>query len=136
MIGQQRFNTEVESLLAGWLAKNEEIFRDSLRTKKVGDTDELYNSFRHEIKRLAQGFLEGSHSFAVRGRFVDMGAGRGSDQSLSNKQSYNWTEGRSKGRKPKKWYSPAFYGRLNTLEGAVGLRLMETAIETVKNVVK
>lgn len=124
---------DVEQFFSNWLKHNEEIFRDEIKDKAIGDKNELARSFNHELKRLGEGFLEGGHFFLTRGRFVDMGVGRGHGRGAltSSSRSEGWSRGR-KGRKPKKWYSPAFYGRLNDLMGATGARISEQAIRNIK----
>lgn len=124
---------DVEAFFRHWLAYNEQIFRDEIQKRNIGVKEELIKSFHHEMRRLGHGYLEGEHYFFDRGRFVDMGVGRGHGRGelTSSSRSEGWDRGR-KGRKPNPWYSPAFYGRLNDLMGAVGARFHEKALKKVK----
>ncbi len=123
---------EVESFFARWLWRNEQIWQQQIRDKGIGDSQELIKSFRHNLKKLANGYLEGEHEFKTRGRFVDMGVGRGTDRtSRLGRYEEDWSKGRA-GRKPKRWYTRALYGRLNDLLGATGARLGEEAIRMTK----
>lgn len=99
----------------------------------IGESDDLRNSLSSNMKRLATGYLEGEISFLERGRFVDMGSGRGYSFGRSTRGDMDLQEGRhKKGRKPKKWYGKVFYGRLNDLQGAVGLKLMDAVTEALR----
>ncbi len=122
--------TEAEIVFDRWLDKTGKILHDELLKQGVGVSDELKKSLRTEMRRLGEGYLEGRIIFLERGRFVDMGSGRG--YSMGRRLgSFDETSGR-KGRRAKKWYSRAFYGRLNDLEGVLGIKLMEQAVEAVK----
>jgi len=55
---------------------------------------------------------------------VDMGAGKQSTQ-----ENYRLI---STGRKPKKWYSPIFFGRLGKLRGAIGYQMSEQVIQSIR----
>jgi len=126
-------NDSVETFFGQWMSKNEKIFQQEITDKKIGDSEQLIKSFHYEIIKLADGYLKGEHSFMTRGRFVDMGVGRGHPASGigSRGDKGSWSRGRS-GRIPKKWYSPALYGRLNDLMGAVGARISEQAVANIK----
>ena len=62
-----------------------------MKKRGVGVTDDLYRSVNSEFRQLAKGYLEGDTSFLVRGRFVDMGVGRGSTRG-STRGSFNLVE--------------------------------------------
>lgn len=122
-------NLETLKLFTRWLERTEFILRLEKRKLDVDDTYELDKSMETKVHQKANDLLAGELSFLVRGRFVDMGAGRKAKKIESmdgNAQVLGV-------RKPKKWYSRAFWGRLNDLQGAIGYKLMESSINAVKN---
>jgi hypothetical protein len=120
----------VLKLLTSWTQRTEYILRLEIEKNKIGDTGSLEKSLKSEVMRLSEEKLEAQFEFLTRGRFVDMGAGR-NYRKLESRQGNEMLLNASK-RKPKKWYSRAFWGRLNDLQGAIGYQLMEEAIDTVK----
>ena len=127
----QAYSNETEVFFDQWLRRTVDIMEGRIRDIDIGESDELRNSLKTSIKRLAQGYLEGEITFLERGRFVDMGSGRGYSFGRSTRGDHDLQEGRhKKGRKPKKWYGKVFYGRLNDLQGAVGLKLMDAVTES------
>lgn len=125
---------EVRKLMDRWVAKTTAIMKEEMQKKGIGITDDLAKSLSSEVTALADGYIQGEFSFLVRGRFVDMGAGNGYKNALS-RDSGSIKRGR-KLRKPKKWYSRVFYGRLSDLRGAVGYKIMEEAIGAVTKPLK
>jgi hypothetical protein len=124
--------SEVEQFFARWMQKNEDIWRAEMRKLDIGDSQELYQSFHHTIRHLANGFLEGDQSFETHGRFVDMGVGRGRGKDdWEAGRLDDWGSGR-KGRKAKPWYNKVLYGRINDLMGATGARIMEKAVSITR----
>lgn len=123
---------EARSLFDRWVSKTEDILLDQLSEKKIGITEDLRNSLRSEIVNVGDGFMVGRFYFLQRGRFVDMGAGRGSE---SNSRGEGLKVGR-KARRAKPWYSKPFYGRLNALQGAIGAQLSEQVISNIKGALK
>jgi hypothetical protein len=133
-------NVEVSQLFDRWLSRTEDIMRSRISEMGIGSyrgkrgPDELLRSLSTQMRSLGQGYLEGSITFLERGRFVDMGSGRGYSFGQSIRGSHDLETGRSKrkGRRPKKWYGKVFYGRLNDLQGAVGYTMMEGVMSTLK----
>ena len=133
-------NHEVSALFERWLTRTEEIMRQRISQMDIGSypgkkgPDELLRSLSSRMRDLGSGYLEGSFSFLERGRFVDMGSGRGYSFGQSIRGTHDLETGRrkNKGRRPKKWYGKVFYGRLNDLQGAVGYTMMENVLETLK----
>jgi hypothetical protein len=123
-------NLNTLKVVTDWFKRTEYILRLELKKWKVNDTSELDRSIQQEVHQRANDLLEGQLEFLVRGRFVDMGAGRKS-KVLESRET-NGQLLAPKGRKPKKWYSRAFYGRINDLQGVLGYKLMESAIQSVK----
>lgn len=121
--------TELQQLFSRWIKRTDEVLHHELNRRGIGVSDDLDESIKSEMAHLAEGYLEGRFSFLVRGRFVDMGAGRGYTAG-GNRTGSELGDRRSK-RKPKQWYSRPFFGRLNDLEGAVGFAIMEQAIDSI-----
>lgn len=124
-------NLETLKVLTRWFDRTEYILRLEKRKLKVDDTNELDKSLNTEVHQRANDLLVGELEFLVRGRFVDMGAGR--KRKVLESRDGNGDLLKVKKRKPKKWYSRAFYGRINDLQGVLGYKLMESAIDSVKD---
>jgi hypothetical protein len=78
--------------------------------------------------------ITSAQTFDDSGRFVDMGVGRGhSIEDKAGKAAAMDQIEKRKGRNPKKWYR-IFFARLNALEGAIGIKVMEKSVEAVKEV--
>lgn len=124
-------NLEVFSVLTDWFRRTELVLKREKNRLRIGDTKELDRSIAQEVHRRSNELLEGTLEFLVRGRFVDMGAGKGSRKIETREGNARLLGG--KRRRPKQWYSRAFWGRLNDLQGVLGYRLMEQAIDSIKN---
>jgi hypothetical protein len=110
-----------------------------LKRYGVGITEELYQSVRHRVYQRSSALIGYDLSFLLRGRYRDMGAGRGRGKDLAVKLESSTTnreiiQGRGRSKiKPAKWYSKPFYGRLNMLQGVIGMKTMEQSIQIVRN---
>ena len=124
-------NLRTLHVLTDWFKRTELVLRREKTRLKVDDTNELDKSLAHKVHQRANDLLEGELEFLVRGRFSDMGAGRASRKIETREGNRSLIEGKT--RKPKKWYSRTFWGRLNDLQGILGYRLMESAIDAVKD---
>lgn len=124
-------NLETLQVFTQWMRRTELIFHREISRLRIGDTKDLDQSIEHDVKQRSQAMLEGAFEFLIRGRFVDMGAGRGA-RKLETREGNRQLLTKGKGRRPKKWYSRAFWGRLNDLQGVLGYRMMESAIDSVK----
>lgn len=118
-------NIETVDIFRKWMDKTEEVFRYEIGQRNIGITNELLESMKSKVIYLADGYVKGEFQFLTRGRFVDMGAGRG-QRAVKGRGRRG-----SRGRKPKRWYSPTLYGRLNDLQGVVGHAIMEQAVHSV-----
>jgi hypothetical protein len=127
----EKFATEAESIFRKWLDKTIEALEYERIKLKVQDSKDLKDSLRSTVMQVAEGELGGQIHFLTRGRFVD--AGKGRQRKVSALDYSATSERRIKQRKPKKWYSRTFYGKLNDLQGAVGIRLMERSLESFRN---
>ncbi|MGI4865452.1 MAG: hypothetical protein ACRYFZ_16130 [Janthinobacterium lividum] len=149
---------EVYALVADWARRNDKILRDQITKLGIGVHEELYPSVVSKAYELAAGEVGMDLSFLTHGRFRDMGVGRGTrpgarDLSIGGiiagveSQDRNGrlirrergkggrfqkSKEQPKGRKPAKWYSRAFFGRLNALQGALSAKTVEKAIAAVK----
>lgn len=130
---------EVKAFVDQWADRTDELLLQMLRRYNVGVTEDLYNSVRSKVYERSSALIGYDLTFLLHGRFRDMsaGRGRGKDKSLKLESSTTNREIiRSRGRskiKPAKWYSKPFYGRLNMLQGVLGIKAMEQSIRTVKN---
>lgn len=124
-------NLETLKILTRWFDRTEYILRLEKRKLDIGITEELDKSLSTAVHQRANDLLVGELEFLVRGRFVDMGAGR--KRKVLESRDGNGDLLKVKKRKPKKWYSRAFYGRINDLQGVLGYKLMESAIDSVKD---
>lgn len=124
-------NLETLSVLTNWFKRTELILKREKTRMGIDDTKKLDRSMSHQVHQRANDLLEGQLEFLVRGRFVDMGVGRGSNKIETREGNARLLGG--KRRKARKWYSRAFWGRLNDLQGILGYKLMESAIDSVKN---
>lgn len=120
------FKTEAEKIFFRWLEKTIRVLKQEAERLGVKDTEALLDSLRYQVITTAAGRLGAEIFFLTRGRFVDMGAGRRAKAARLTKRK------QLKKRKAKRWYSPAFYARLNDLQGALGISLTEQCIDLVK----
>lgn len=125
MESAEKYQSEAEVIFRRWLDNTVKILEQERAKLKVEDKKGLKDSLRGKVIQMAANELGGQIYFLTRGRFVDMGAGR-------KKSITRFGEDPKKMRKPKKWYSRPFYGRLNDLQGALGIRLMEQGIEAIR----
>lgn len=127
-------NLETLQVFTRWFERTEYLLkleRTKLGVRKSGALDESQES---DVRQASNSLLVGELSFLVRGRFVDMGAGKKARKLESRETNGQLIDGKSpKPRKPKKWFSRTFYGRLNDLQGVLGYKLMQSAIDAVKD---
>ena len=119
-----------------WAARTDQILHAQLKAMGIGISDELFNSLRNRVYQQAGATIGYDLSFLMRGRYRDMGAGR-RRKIESIHSNGDIIRGQKKGgRRPKKWYSRAFYGRLSALNGVVSARIAEQAISAIINPLK
>jgi hypothetical protein len=130
--------TEIQSYVQRWAERTDQVLLMMLKREDVGITEELFKSVQSRVYANASSMIGYDLSFLTYGRFRDMNVGRGRGKSLSMKFESTTTNReiiQRKGRKrakTAKWYSRPFYGRLNALEGAIGIRMMEQSIRAIK----
>lgn len=122
-------NPETLDILTRWTERTNFLMRRQREVLGVNNDGPLSKSQKYRVRQLSNAVLESETEFLVRGRFVDMGAGRRSSKIETREGNAQ----KLKVRRPKKWYSKTFWGRLNDLQGVLGYRLMEDAINSVKN---
>ncbi len=128
---------EVEALASDWMRRNDEVLKKELRKLKVGITDELYQVIRSTMHQKASAMLQVDLNFFTYGRFRDMGAGRKAKiESSENKKELYKAKNPKGGRKPAKWYSRPFYGRLHALNGVLSAKIIEQSIQAVTGPLK
>ena len=115
---------------ADWIDKK---LREKFTKMDIGVTDELLNSLGYQVFNKS-GLNDGQYSlsFLEYGRMLDIGAGRGSSQRISNARNAYKEASENKIRKPKKWYSKTTYGGLNRLINALINGYQPAIINTVK----
>lgn len=120
---------EYIELAEDWAHRTENLLLSEIKRLNIGVTDELYNSLSSKVVQEASGMVNINLTFLLKGRYVDMGAGRG--YAKGKIETTRTNRERVTVRKPKKWYSKPFYGRLNALMGVTGAKLSEQAVASV-----
>ncbi|REE01106.1 hypothetical protein [Marinoscillum furvescens] len=115
--------------------KTEGLLIQQLVRQGIGVTHELRKQLHQELRSKGEGYLEGEFTMLTYGRYVDMGVGRGKSLGMSTRGSLDLDKGR-KARKPKKWYSKTFYGRLYDLYGAIGYQISQEVLSGIKEPLK
>ncbi len=123
-------NLQTLEVLTSWTKRTEMILDRNIFLFKLIDSRDLQKSLRSRVIKKSMDMLEAQLEFLVRGRFQDMGAGSTS-RKLESREGNAELLG-LKTRKPRKWYSRAYYARINDLQGVMGFKLMEEAIDAVK----
>jgi len=123
-------NIETLNVLTRWTERTTMILDKNITFFKLIDSRDLQRSLKSRVIKKSMDILEAQLEFLVRGRFQDMGAGSGS-RKLESREGNAELLG-LKPRKPRKWYSRAYYARINDLQGVLGFKLMEEAIDAVK----
>ena len=121
---------EVQAYTELWAATTADIFRERMVDAKVGDTGALDASLAYDVQTAGSGLIAAQFGFLMRGRYVDMGAGR--KRSATGEAMRAASAGKK--RKPKRWYSRTLHGRIYRLQEVVGLRVSEAAIGIVQQV--
>jgi hypothetical protein len=112
---------EIYAFVDQWADNTDQILLQMLKRYGVGITEELYQSVRHRVYQRSSALIGYDLSFLA----VKL------ESSTTNREIIQG-RGRSK-IKPAKWYSKPFYGRLNMLQGVIGMKTMEQSIQIVRN---
>lgn len=94
-----------------WLDITITDFIDNMRKLRISDTGTLMASFKQQVVASAEGRLQLTLSYALYGKFVDMGVGRGMGAGVKKADDgydrIRKTRGqlRRHTRKPRNWYS-------------------------------
>ncbi|TGE26895.1 hypothetical protein [Hymenobacter metallicola] len=100
-----------KELALRWLDITVERFQANMRQLRIKDTGALLASFKKQVIGSAEGRLQLQLSYALYGKFVDMGVGRGMGASVKKGDDgydrIRTSRGRLKRyeRKARKWYS-------------------------------
>lgn len=120
----------IETALQDYGMEVKKAMDKAIHHKRAIDTKALVNSLAYATDSTPSGGIA-KIIFEKRGRFLDMGVGRGKKLGLGLKGIDKALEGR-KQRKPRKIYSPIAYGKLNGLIGDLMYGLTEETIHTIK----
>lgn len=94
-----------------WLDITITNFIDNMRKLRIKDTGALMASFKQQVVASAEGRLQLTLSYALYGKFVDMGVGRGMGAGVKKADDgydrirKNRGQLRRHTRKPRNWYS-------------------------------
>ncbi len=125
--------SELLSLLTNWTDRTLLVLEREIERWRINDTGDLKRSLESEVRKKSAEILESQIEFLVRGRFIDMGAGRGQRANgIESRAGNRALTSTSSGRKPRRWYSRALWGRLNDLQGVLGYTLMESSVQAIK----
>ncbi len=105
---QQNF---INHELDAWADRVADAVIAGLKKNKIGITQELRDSVKARARQNVGELL-----FKEYGRFVDMGAGKGSKRGI---ESISSNRAALTGRRPKKFYSKTAYGTLGSLINAL-----------------
>ncbi|WP_375435102.1 hypothetical protein [uncultured Hymenobacter sp.] len=98
-------------LATKWLDITVENFVENMRKLRIKDTGALMASFKKQVIGSADGRLQLQLSYALYGKFIDMGVGRGMGAGIRQKDDGYDRIRKSRGRlqryerKARKWYS-------------------------------
>lgn len=88
---------DMRAYMEAWAEMMIHIWRDKIRKQRIGCTDKLYMSFRHEVITSAGGDVTKiQHMFKYYGVYVDMGVGKGvkfddqADGFAGNRKAKRW----------------------------------------------
>lgn len=113
MAGNTLFDEiNVRSLVDDWARYTIEQWQKELRKKKIGVTDELYNSFTHQVQASSKELTGILLKFKFYGRLRDMGVGKGVKAYEVKNNVANLIASKRYGanvqsvsRKPGRWYN-------------------------------
>jgi hypothetical protein len=74
---QKTMQSQILQILTRWTERTEMVLDRERKRLKVGKSGELDRSFQTRVLTVSQDLFESQIDFLMRGRFVDMGAGRG-----------------------------------------------------------
>lgn len=131
---------EIYGFADGWAKVTIEVWQKELRKRKIGVTDELYNSFKSQVQRNQQELLTILLKFKFYGLFRDMGVGRGLKAYERGTNKANATAVRQYGsdlrytkRSPKKWLNKKKMGQVYRLRELLAERMNTVVSENVRN---
>jgi hypothetical protein len=113
MAGNTLFDEiNIRGLVDGWARYTIQRWQQELRKKKIGITDELYNSFTHQVQAESTELTGVLLKFKFYGRLRDMGVGKGVKAYEVKNNVANMMASKRYGanvhsisRKPGKWFN-------------------------------
>lgn len=118
-------NKDIAPLVRDWERGVLRVLNVQLQRRKIGVTGDLKRNLQGKvIERASEVIAEITMPYS--GRFVDMGAGRGQTARQAR-------QSRRTARRRKPWYNKNVYGALNSLQGAVGMRVVDEVIDQYQN---
>ena len=122
-----------------YVAECEAAMKLAMARLKIGQSGELQNSMRSQARSSGKGAV-GELMFKEYGRFVDMGVGRGQPLGSLSQTKVELQASRKEGLafmkatayKPKKFYSPIVYGKLNYLQNRLLYGYTQETIDALK----
>lgn len=112
-----------------WNRSTRRVLEMEIERKDVQDTLQLKKSLAETT--VVQGHkIVAELSFLLYGRFVDMGVGRGRGMETREGNTSRLNDNN------KKWFNRPYYGRLSTLRGVVGIKVMDSWQQTIKELEK
>lgn len=108
-------NASLYKLVYDWARYANADLAKMIDKKRIGKTLALLNSRRFNV--VANGEVPDKvvFDFLIRGKFVDMGVGRGQKLGDVKGNQVVYKETGVRGRKPKKWFSKVIFPEANTL---------------------
>ncbi|WP_310391574.1 hypothetical protein [Hymenobacter sp.] len=90
-----------------WLDISIERYRANLKKQRIGQTQELYNSFQGRVSSNTETELKMRLVYAMQGLYVDAGLGRVKGAASAEERRFRNKRGRfqRQGRKAKRWYA-------------------------------
>ena len=120
-----------------YAAKTNELLRREIERLDVKETGELEKTLAETVQRKGDEIIIDT-IFKTYGRYVDMGVGFKSKatQRKEMEEALGIKRRKKKGGKGKVWWSKVWYARLNSLASGITYKLIESTVQTVKNLEK
>lgn len=130
----------VRGFVDGWARITISLWKKELQKKKIGITNELSNSFEHQVKRKGSEIAEVVLKFRMYGRFLDMGVGNGIKAYERGENKRNRSDAKRFGtnasyssRKEKRWVNKIKTSQTYRLSELLGKEASEMVINDFNN---
>lgn len=131
---------EIYGFASGWAKVTIEVWQKELKKRKIGITDELYNSFKSEVQKSQSELIAILLKFKLYGVFRDMGVGRGlkAYERLTNKANATavkqyGSDLRYNKRTPKRWLNKKKMGQIYRLRELLAERMNTVVSENIRD---